>query len=335
MAEGVNVALPVNVAPPVNVAVVGATGLVGEAVLAALTEREFPIGELFALGRDDVDGETVLFADRPKRLKPLAGFDFSRCRFAFFCTPTEVSAAHARRAAAAGCTVIDLSGQFRLDAGVPLVAADANAASATAGLIASPSAEVVQLAAVLAPLQAAVGLRRVHVTTLLSVSDRGRAGVAELAGQTARLLNVQGIEPKAFPAQIAFNVLRQGDAPDVGAELRKVLGNPELVVESGSFHVPVFYGHSQSLRVETDQPIAVEQARKLLRKAAGIKLSDRGAAPSPVGDGTGEDRVLVGRIEALSDGGNGLLLWTLADNVRKGAAVNSVQIAETLLKAHP
>jgi aspartate-semialdehyde dehydrogenase len=333
VSEAVNVALPVNIALPVNVAVAGATGLVGEAVLAALTERKFPVGELFALGRDDVDGETVLFADRPKRLKPLAGFDFSRCRFAFFCTPPAVSVAHAQRAAAAGCTVIDLSRQFRLEAGVPLVAADANAACAVPGLIASPSAEAVQLATVLAPLRAA-GLRRVHVTTLLAVSDRGRAGVAELAGQTARLLNVQGIESRAFPAQIAFNVLHQNEAPDVGGELRKVLDDDDLVIESDSFHVPVFYGHSQSLRVETDQPISVEQARKLLRKAAGVKLSDRRAPPSPVSDGTGEDAVLVGRVDALAGGSNGLRLWTLADNIRKGAAVNSVQIAETLLKAH-
>lgn len=335
MSEVVNFALPVNIALPVNVAVAGATGLVGEAVLAALTERKFPVGELFALGRDDVDGETVLFADRPKRLKPLSGFDFSRCRFAFFCTPSAVSAAHAQRAVAAGCTVIDLSSQFRLETGVPLVAADANAANAAPGLIASPGAETVQLATVLAPLRAAVGLRRLHVTTLLAVSDRGRAGVAELAGQTARLLNVQGIESKVFPAQIAFNVLRQDAAPDVGAELRKVLGDDALVVESDSFHVPVFYGHSQSLRIETERPITVEQARKLLRKAAGVKLSDRGEPPSPVSDGAGEDVVLIGRVDALADGSNGLLLWTLADNVRKGAAVNSVQIAETLLKAHP
>ncbi|MET0378943.1 MAG: aspartate-semialdehyde dehydrogenase [Spongiibacteraceae bacterium] len=320
-----------------TVAIVGATGLVGEALLGVLTEREFPISELFALGRDGVDDETVLFADRPKHLKPLGEFDFSRCRFAFFCVPPAVAAIHARRAAASGCTVIDVSGQFRLDATVPLIAADANAQTldgSAATLIAGPSAEVVQLAAVLSPIQAAVGLRRVHVTTMLAVSDRGRAGIGELAGQTARLLNVQKIEAKIFPAQIAFNAMQQRDGPDIEGELRKVLSDAGLVVEFNGFYVPVFYGHSQSLRIETERPITVEQARKLLRAAKGVKLRDKADTLTPVGDSVGGDDVLVGEIRPLADASNGLLLWTLADNVRKSAAVNSVQIAESLLKLH-
>lgn len=322
----------------VTVAVVGATGLVGEALLAVLTEREFPISELFALGRDDVDDATVLFADRPKHLKPLGDFDFSRCRFAFFCVPPAIAATHARRAAASGCTVIDVSAQFRLDAKVPLIAADANARTLDgkgATLLAGPAAEVVQLAAVLAPIQAAVGLRRVQVTTMLAVSDRGRAGIAELAGQTARLLNVQKIESKMFPAQIAFNSMQQRDGPDIEAELRKVLGNANLAVDSNSFYVPVFYGHTQSLYIETERPITVEQARKLLRATSGVKLRDKADTLTPVGDSVGGDDVLVGQVRAVSGDGNGLVLWTLADNVRKSAAVNSVQIAEGLLKPHP
>jgi aspartate-semialdehyde dehydrogenase len=320
----------------VAVAVVGATGLVGEALLAVLTERKFPVSELFALGRDDVDGDTVLYAERPKHLKPLSGFDFSRCRFAFFCVPPAVAADHAQRAATSGCTVIDVSAHFRLDKSVPLVMADANleAADAKAMLIATPAAEVNQLAAVLAPIQAAVGLRRVEVTTMLAVSDRGRGGIGELAGQTARLLNVQSIEPKTFCAQIAFNLLHQSGGPDMSAELRKVLANPTLAVDANSFHVAVFYGHSQSVRIETEQPISVEQARKLLRKAAGVKLRDKDETLSPVDDSVGGDEVLVGQIRPLAEGTNGLSLWTLADNVRKSAAVNSVQIAESLLKHH-
>lgn len=320
----------------VSVAVVGATGLVGEALLAVLTERKFPISELFALGRDDVDDETVLFADRPKHLKPLGDFDFSRCRFAFFCVPPAVAAAHAQRALASGCTVIDVSAKFRLEAKVPLVAADANAQAidGKARLIAAPSAEVVQLAAVLAPIQAAVGLRRVSVTTLLAISDRGRAGIAELAGQTARLLNVQKIESKTFPAQIAFNSMQQREGPDIEGELRKVLSNSGLAVDSNSFYVPVFYGHSQSLHIETEQPITVEQARKLLRATDGVKLRDKADTLTPVGDSVGGDDVLIGQIRARSGDSKGLSLWTLADNVRKSAAVNSVQIAEGLLKPH-
>lgn len=321
----------------VTVAVVGATGLVGEALLAVLTEREFPISELFALGRDDVDDETVLFADRPKHLKPLGEFDFSRCRFAFFCVPPAVAAAHVQRAVDSGCTVIDVSAQFRLDTQVPLIAANANGFAIDgngARLIAVPSAEVAQLAAVLAPIQAAVGLRRVCVTTMLAVSDRGRAGIAELAGQTARLLNVQKIESKMFPAQIAFNSMQQRDGPDIEGELRKVLSNRSLAVDSTSFYVPVFYGHSQSLQIETEQPITLEQVRKLLRATQGVKLREKADTLTPVGDSVGGDDVLVGQIRPLSGDRNGLSLWSLADNVRKGAAVNSVQIAEGLLKPH-
>ncbi len=320
----------------VTVAVVGATGLVGEALLAVLTEREFPVSELFAVGRDDVDDETVLYADRPKYLQPLSSFDFSRCRLAFFCVPPAVAAEHVLRAVASGCTVIDVSAQFRLEAQVPLIAANANAQAidGTVSLIAAASAEVAQLAAVLAPIQAAVGLRRVCVTTMLAVSDRGRAGIAELAGQTARLLNVQKIESKMFPAQIAFNSMQQRDGPDIEGELRKVLSNSSLAVDSTSFYVPVFYGHSQSLQIETEQPITLEQARKLLRATQGVKLREKADTLTPVGDSVGGDDVLVGQIRALSGGGNGLSLWTLADNVRKGAAVNSVQIAEGLLKPH-
>jgi aspartate-semialdehyde dehydrogenase len=191
-----------------------------------------------------------------------------------------------------------------------------------------------QLAAVLAPIHAAVGLRRVEVTTMLSVSDRGRAGIGELAGQTARLLNVQSVEHKTFCAQIAFNLLHQSAGPDFGAELRKVLALPELAVDADSFHVSVFYGHSQSIRVTTEQPISVEQARKLLRKATGVKLRDKDETLSPVDDSVGRDEVLVGQIRPLAAGVNGVSLWTLADNVRKSAAVNSVQIAESLLKHH-
>src|SRR5690606_4519579 len=196
--------------------------------------------------RDHVEDETVLFADRPKQLLPLTDFDFSRCRFAFFCTPPEVSAAHARRAMASGCTVIDVSRAFRLEKDVPLVAAEANSDSLTGSssrLVASPSAEAVQLAAVLAPIQAAAGLRRVDVTTALAVSDRGRPGIAELAGQTAKLLNVQGIESHTFPAQIAFNLMACSDGPDVAAELRKILRDETLLVDNWSHYTSVFYGH--------------------------------------------------------------------------------------------
>lgn len=331
-----------NTAGGVAVAVVGATGLVGEALLAVLAEREFPVSKLFALAsgkrkpNEDEDDATVLFADRPSLLLPLDDFDFSQCRIAFFCTPAPVSAVHVRRAVASGCLAIDVSSQFRLDADVPLIAADANADTLTSAtmVIASPSAEAVQLASVLAPIQAAAGLKRVDVTNILAVSDRGRAGIGELAGQTARLLNAQGIDPKTFPAQIAFNSMAQKPESQLGQELRKILGNSALVVDSSGHYVPVFYGHTQVVRLETERPISVDAVRKLLRAAPGIELRVKDKCLTPVGEGAGGDQVLVAEIREMEGVANGLLLWTLADNIRKGAAVNSVQIAEALLKHH-
>lgn len=329
-----------------SVAVVGATGLVGEALLSVLSERNFPVGEFFALGRDDAgagdegddEGATVLFADRPKAILPLRGFDFSRCRIVFFCAPAAVAATYAPRAVKAGCIVIDVSSQFRLDPAVKLIAADANADSLAAGLgaegalIAGASAEAVQLASILAPLKAAAGVVSVEVTNTLSVSDRGRPGIAELAGQTARLLNVQSIEPRTFGAQIAFNLMAQDAGPNLAGELQKILGDSTLSVDSFSHYVPVFYGHSQVVRLRTERPIKIEEVRKVLRAAAGVKLKERSVSLNPVGDSTGSDDVLVGQIRRMDGDANGLMVWTLSDNIRKGAAINSVQIAETLLK---
>lgn len=329
-----------------SIAVVGATGLVGEALLSVLSERNFPVDEFFALGRDGVEdddededeGATVLFADRPKAILSLRGFDFARCRIVFFCAPAAVAAAYAPRAVKAGCLVIDVSNQFRLDPAVKLIAADANADALASGLgaegalISGPSAEAVQLASILAPIKAAAGLVSVEVTNTLSVSDCGRPGIAELAGQTARLLNVQSIQPRTFGAQIAFNLMAQETAPDLAGELRKILGDSTLAVDSFSHYVPVFYGHSQVVRLRTERPLKIEEVRKVLRGAAGVKLKERSVTLNPVGDSTGSDEVLVGQIRRIEGDANGLMVWTLSDNIRKGAAINSVQIAEALLK---
>jgi aspartate-semialdehyde dehydrogenase len=329
------------------VAVAGATGLVGEALLEALAERGFPVEKLHALGRGGDDDAGVLFAERPVPLTALADFDFSRCRLAFFCVPAEVAKEHVPRALAAGCHVIDASAQFRLQGEVPLVAADLGGfIEATAGphLIASPHAAALQVATLVQPLAQAAGLVSVDVTVMSAVSALGRAGVDELAGQTARLLNAQSIKTKMFPNQIAFNTIPAFDASDasgftgeelqIAAEVRKLLGNEKLGVNISEVFVPVFYGHSLVVRVETQAPLTAAAAQRLLAAAKGVATA-KGKKPfGPIDLGGAEPKIRVGRIRQAPESPQVLTLWSVADNVRKGAAVNSVQIAETLLKPY-
>ncbi len=328
---------------------IGATGTVGEAVLTVLAEREFPIEKLYAVGSGASDDDTVMFAERPLRVEALADFDFKRCQLALFCVPAAVAAKYVKVAVKAGCLVVDASSAQRLDKAVPLIVPEVNgallAASAGSVIVASPGAPAVQLASVLAPLARAAGLKRVQVTTLLAVSALGRAGVNELAGQTARLLNAQGAKRKLFPAQIAFNLIPQFDAVEesgytldelqLAAEVKKLLADEELVVDAKSVFAAVFYGHSQVVSIETKTPLKALAARKLLAKAGGVKMLDKASDHvSPVADSTGSNEVLVGRIAQDLNRECELTLWVVADNIRKGAAVNIVQIAETLIKSH-
>jgi aspartate-semialdehyde dehydrogenase len=330
-----------------HVAVAGPTGLVGEALLEALAERGFPVEKLYALGRGDDDEASVLFAERPVQLTALEDFDFSRCRLAFFCVPADVAKRHVPRAIAAGCHVIDASEQFRLQAGVPLVAADLGGKVAKGDgphLIAAPGAPALQVATLLRPLLDAAGLVAVDVTAMASVSALGRAGVDELAGQTARLLNAQSIKSQVFPTQIAFNTIPAFDAAGAGgftkselqvaAEIRKLLGNEKLAVNISEVFVPVFYGHSLVIRVETERPLDAATAQRLLAAAPGVMVA-KGKKPfGPIDIGGAEPAIRIGRVRQAPESERVLTLWSVADNVRKGAAVNSVQIAETLLKPY-
>jgi aspartate-semialdehyde dehydrogenase len=328
-----------------DVAVVGATGVVGEALLTVLEERGFPIGKLHVLASEGSADETLVFGNRPFLVRPVDGFDFGRCQLAFFCVPAAVAAAHVARAVAAGCRVIDLSAHSRFSA--PLLAMDAGAGhfAADAPLYASPSAQALQLATVLAPLQRVAGLRQVAVTTLLAVSARGRAGINELAGQTARLLNVQAVEHKVFPAQIAFNTIPSFDAPgesgytheelQLGAEVRQLLGDEALVVAASQSYVPVFYGHTQIVQLEMREPLGVAAAQSALSAAPGIRWLEEGESLTPVDGLGGGEAVVVGRLCQLPGERHRLTLWSIADNVRKGAAVNSTLIAENLIKNLP
>jgi aspartate-semialdehyde dehydrogenase len=331
-----------------SVAVVGATGAVGEALLAVLEEREFPIDQLYALARTDSEERTVMFADRPVLLSALDDFDFSQCQLVFFCAPAAVAKKYATKAKKAGCHVIDISSQFRLDAQVPLLVPDIQAhkleAVAGARLLASPSAQALQLASILSPLAQSVGIKSVDVTVLTAVSALGRAGVNELAGQTARLLNAQSIQAQVFPSQIAFNVLPAFDAVgesgytleelNIAAETKKLLADERIAISVSQVFVPVFYCHSQVIRVETAAPLSTAAAGKLLAAATGIEMSKSKKPYSPIDAGTDSHAIKIGRIRQSVDSDRVLTLWTVADNIRKGAAVNSVQIAETLLKPY-
>lgn len=331
-----------------SVAVVGATGAVGEALLSVLSEREFPIGKLYALGSGKSADDTVMFAERPLPVEAIADFDFSHCKIAFFCAPKAVAKKYAPRAADAGCWVIDVSSQFRLDAKVPLVVPQINgdclAALKTPQIIASPSAPVIQTGTALFSLQRKFGLRRIDITTILAVSGLGKTGINELAGQTARLLNAQALQQKIFPSQIAFNLLPAFDALNENGytldelsgvkEVKKLLMDERLEVAMSQAFAPVFYGHSQIVRLETELPIDVRIAREQLL-LVGLKFNDEPDEPlSPVAIGTGSDVVFVSRLAQQASAPRNLELWTVADNIRKGAAVNTVEIAETLLKSH-
>lgn len=328
-----------------RVALVGATGAVGEALLEVLAERDFPIAELHALGRAD-SGDTILFRNRPKRIRALAEFDFSQADLAFFCAG-EAVASDAERAVAAGCRVIDLNPRSGLNTAWPLVVAGVNDADLSWELtphVVAADGLVVQVALALAAL-ADAGLQSIHLTSLEAVSGRGRQGVTELARQTARLLNAQPLEEGLFPAQMAFNVLPQIGAIEADGhtfgerlligELRRVLKSPSLSINVTRVQVPVFYGHAAALNVHFAQPLSAQQATDRLAEA-GIEIvsDDAPGYPSPVGDSAGQDAVFAGRLRNDPDDPRGLNLWVVADNIRKGAAVNSVQIAEILIKSY-
>lgn len=332
-----------------RIAVVGVTGLVGETALALLAERGFPVSEVFALDVKTATGGRVGFKDAYLRVQDLAAFDFTRADLAFFCIDEALAAEHAPRAAAAGCVVIDDSAQFRLDEDVPLVVPEVNPQT-LAGfnqrrIIANPNTGVTLMSLVLKPLHDVAGIERINVCTYQAVSGTGKAAVDELAGQSAAIFNMKPLKSRIYPKQIAFNVLPQiGELLDNGYtreemkmlwETRKVLAAPDLRVNATTVRVPVFYGHGLALHLETRDKLAANDARRLLKKTAGVKVLDTGKTggyPTPVTEAAGKDAVYVGRLREDHSHPRGLALWIVADNVRKGSALNGIQIAEILVK---
>ena len=331
---------------PVNVAIVGATGAVGETMLAVLAERKFPVSELVALASERSAGGEVAFGNNEVIVHDLATFDPAGIDIALFSAGSEVSKQYAPKFAAAGAVVIDNSSAFRRDDDVPLVVAEVNPEALRnrpRGIIANPNCSTMQMLVALGPIHRAVGIERINVATYQSVSGTGRRALEELGRQTAGLLNFHSVEPEVYPVQIAFNVIPHGgDFLDNGYtseemklvwETRKILGDESIGVNATVVRVPVFYGHSEAVAIETRDKLTAADARELLRKAPGIELVDEpvaGGYPTPVTHASGTDPVYVGRIREDLSHPRGLNLWIVADNIRKGAALNAIQIAELI-----
>jgi len=327
-----------------KVAVVGATGAVGETMLSILAERKFPVSELVALASEKSAGGEVDFGGEKIDVEDLAKFDPTDVDIALFSAGGGVSKEYAPKFAAAGAVVIDNSSAFRYDDDVPLVVSEVNpevAKNRPRGIIANPNCSTMQLMPVLKPIHDLYGIERVNVATYQSVSGGGRSALEELGKQTAQLLNFQSIDPQRFPVQIAFNLIPHIDDFQPNGytkeemklvwETQKILGDKSIQVNPTAVRVPVFYGHSEAVNIETRKKITPEQARELLAKAPGVVVVDDrkpGGYPTPVTHASGTDPVYVGRIREDFSHPRGLNLWVVADNIRKGAALNAVQLAE-------
>ncbi|MDH5473382.1 MAG: aspartate-semialdehyde dehydrogenase [Gammaproteobacteria bacterium] len=332
-----------------DVAVVGATGAVGETMLSILAQRKFPVGKVYALASERSAGKKVEFGDKMLTVENLADFDFSKVQIGLFSAGGSISKEFAPKAAAAGCVVIDNTSEFRYDDDIPLVVPEVNphaiANYKTRGIIANPNCSTIQMLVALKPIHDAVGISRINVATYQAVSGTGKEAIEELASQTAKLLNGLPVECEVYPKQIAFNVLPQIDVfMDNGYtkeemkmvwETNKIMEDDSIRVNPTAVRVPVFYGHSEAVHIETREKMTAEQCRELLSKAPGVVVLDErksGGYPTAVTEGANNDPAYVGRIREDISIEKGLNLWVVADNVRKGAALNSIQIAEILIK---
>ena len=334
-----------------DVAVVGATGAVGETMLSILAERKFPVGEVYALASSRSAGKRVEFGDRMLVVQDLAEFDFSKVQIGLFSAGASISEEFAPKAAAAGCVVIDNTSQFRYDDDIPLVVPEVNphaiADYKNRGIIANPNCSTIQMLVALKPIYDEVGIKRINVATYQAVSGTGKEAIEELAAQTASLLNAKPIKTEVYPKQIAFNVLPQIDVflengytkeeMKMVWETRKIFEDESIMVNPTAVRVPVFFGHSEAVHIETKEKISAEKVTELLSAADGVVVLDErknGGYPTAVTEGANNDPVYVGRIREDISCEKGINMWVVADNVRKGAALNSVQIAEILIKAY-
>ena len=335
----------------IDVAVVGATGVVGESMLEILAERRFPVGKIFALASERSVGMKVAFGNRELTVEDLAGFDFSQVQIGLFSAGGSISAEYAPIAAAAGCVVVDNTSHFRYDDDIPLVVPEVNADAidgyTNRGIIANPNCSTIQMVVALKPIYDAAGIERINVATYQAVSGAGRDAIEELVRQVTTLLNGRPLEIEGAAKQIAFNAVPHIDAFQDNRytkeemkmvwETRKIFGDPDILVNPTAVRIPAFYGHSEAVHIETRDKISAAAVCELLQNAPGVQLVDgveTGAYPTAVTEASGTDPVYVGRIREDISHPRGINMWVVADNIRKGAALNSVQIAEILAKNH-
>jgi aspartate-semialdehyde dehydrogenase len=331
----------------VNVAILGATGLVGKQMIECLEERKFPVNKLIPLASSRSAGKEVSFRGESITVEDVDTFDWSQVDMAFFSAGGSVSEKYAPLAADAGCVVIDNTSQYRYDPDIPLVVpevnADALADFRNRNIIANPNCSTIQMLMALKPIHDAVGIERINVATYQSVSGSGASAMEELATQTAELLNGKEPTVKAFSRQIAFNCIPQIDVfldndytkeeMKMVWETQKIFMDESIRVNATAVRVPVFFGHAEAIHLETRQPIDAQQVKDLLAAAEGVRLvAEREEFPTQVTDAAGKDEVFVGRVRNDITHPNGINLWVVGDNIRKGAATNSVQIGERLLR---
>lgn len=334
-----------------DVCVVGPTTLVGETLLELLEARTFPIGNLWLVDLGENEATPINFRGEDHIVRPLEDFDFASCALAFFCVDPVVAKEYVPKAVEAGTVVIDDSDAFRRENDVPLVVPEINAEAladyAARRIVASPNSCATFMAMVLKPIQEAFGLRAVNAVTLQSVSGVGKAAVEELAEQSMGLFNQQAITPNVFPKQMAFNLLPQIGAVEsdggtreehkIAEETQRLLQNYNISIDVTAVRAPVFYGHAVALHVATDRAGTAEELHEILENIDGLMVYDMaeaGGYPTPVVEAAMNDPVLVGRIRARSGGLPGFNLWVVADNSRKGSALNMVQIAEKLVEKY-
>lgn len=334
-----------------KVAVVGATGAVGEAMMEILEQRDFPVDKIYPLASERSAGKTLRFGGEEVVVGNLAEFDFSQTPIALFSAGASISEVYAPKAAEAGCVVVDNTSQFRYDDDIPLVVPEVNPHAIgrfkDRGIIANPNCSTIQMLVALKPIYDAVGIERINVATYQAVSGTGKEAIEELATQTAQLLNGKPIESRVYPKQIAFNALPHIDVFKENGytkeemkmvwETRKIFEDDQIRVNPTCVRIPVFYGHSEAVHLETREKITADQARELLSRAPGVVVVDErvdGGYPTAVTEAANHDPVYVGRVREDISHERGLDLWVVADNVRKGAALNSIQIAEILVKEY-
>ncbi len=331
-----------------NVAVVGATGLVGETMIELLEERNFPVGQLFPVASERSAGKTIMFRNKPVLVEALNEFDFSKATIALFSAGGDISEQFAPKAVESGCVVIDNTSCFRYHDDIPLVVPEVNgdkiANYKQRGIIANPNCSTIQMLVALKPIHDVATISRINVSTYQSVSGAGKKGISELATQTGKLLNGVNTEPEVFTTQIAFNAIPHIDSFEKNGytreemkmvwETQKIFADSSIKVNPTCVRIPVFFGHAEAVHIETKKKLTIEQAKGLLSDAPGVVLVDElsdGGYPTQVTEATGKDDVYVGRVREDISTENGINLWIVADNVRKGAALNTIQIAERLI----